>query len=291
MLGDLEKSGEYYREAIAAREELLRKDPSNNLVRRSLMINYGNYTALLGNPWTPNLGNPPEARVYGAKCVALAREIAAADPNDVTARHDLGMSLSRLGTIDPGPDRIAESLAQLEESRSLIEPILNANPTSWETANQLSLILEYRGHRLESLGRKDEAAVSYQKSIAVIQAFVDRRNVTVISQYLASQQSLALLDTSNGDSATALHLAGQGLSDVQKFSDQAQRTELQTLLLARAWSVLGVIQSKAGMASEAKQSATNAVQLWDAIKKPGLLFPYRQTISDAQALLTPVGRQ
>jgi hypothetical protein len=41
------------------------------------------------------------------------------------------------------------------------------------------------------------------------------------------------------------------------------------------------------MADQAKQSATKAMQLWDAIKKPSLLIPYRQTMADTQALLNP----
>ena len=287
LLGDLEKSATDYRESIAAREELLRKDPSNTQVRRSLMINYGNYAALLGMPWTPNLGRPAEARIYGAKCVALAREIAAADPNDVTARHDLGMSLSRLGTIDPGPTEVTESLAQLEESRSLLEPIVTENLKSAEPADQLSLVLEYQGHRLETLGRTTEAVASYKKSMAVIQPFLDAKNSTVLSQYLASEQSLALLDLAIGDTAKALELANHSLSEAEKFSDQAPRTDAQTLALAKSWSTLGVVQSKAGMPDQARQSATKAMELWNTVKKPGLLIPYRQTMADAEALLNP----
>ena len=286
-LGELDKSADYYSQAITAREELLHKDPSNNLVRRSLMINYGNYAALLGIPWTPNLGRPEEARIYGAKCVALARDIAASDPNDVTAKRDLGMSLSRLGTIDPGPGGTAESLAQLEESRSLLEPIVTSNPKAADPAGQLALVLEYQGHRLKTLGRVAEAATTFKRSMSVIQAFHDVRNPTIVSQYLASEQSLALLDASNGDSRNALDLATQSLSEAQKFSGQPPHTDIQTLLLAKAWSTLGVTQSKAGMAAQARLSATKAMQLWDTIKKPGLLAPFRQTMADTQALLNP----
>jgi serine/threonine protein kinase len=287
ILGDLQKSADYYLESIAAREALLRSDLNNPIVRRGLMITYGNYSALLGNPWSPNLGRPEEARVYGAKCVALARETAAADANDATARHDLGMSLSRLGTIDPTPGGTTESLAQLEEASSLLEPIVSANPKAAETADQLSLVLEYQGHRLKALNRTAEAAASYQKSMKVIQPFLDARNTPVVSQYLASEQSLALLDASNGDSKNALDLANQSLSEAQKFSGQPPHTDIQTLLLAKAWSTLGVTQSRAGMADQAMQSATKAIQLWDTIKKPGLLVPFRQTMADTQALLNP----
>jgi eukaryotic-like serine/threonine-protein kinase len=290
-LGDLEKAGEYYRESIVAREELLRKDPSNPLIRRSLMINYGNYTTLLGNPWSPNLGRPAEARMYGAKCVAMAREIAAADPNDVTARHDLGMSLSRVGTIDPGPNEIAESLAQLEESRSLLEPIVTANLKAAEPADQLSLVLEYLGHRLETLGRTAEAMASYKKSLAVIQPFFDAKNSTVLSQYLASEQSLALLDAATGDTAKALELANHSVSEAEKFSDQKSRTDAQTLSVAKAWSTLSVAQSRAGLMDQARQSAATAMALWNTVKKPSLLIPYRQAMADTGALLNPLHGQ
>ena len=53
-----------------------------------LMIAYGNYQILLGIHRSPNLNRPAEARVYGAKCVALARAEVRDDPNDATAKRD-----------------------------------------------------------------------------------------------------------------------------------------------------------------------------------------------------------
>ncbi len=139
-LGELEKSADAYRESINAREELMRVDPNDSALRRNLLIAYGNYSMLLGVPWSPNLGRTEEARVNAAKGVELARQMVAADPNNATARHDLGMILSRLGMIDPGPNGAGESLKSLEEARSLIDPILAANPQNAETANQVAAI-------------------------------------------------------------------------------------------------------------------------------------------------------
>jgi hypothetical protein len=90
------------------------------------MIAYGNYELLLGIPWSPNLNRPAEARVYGAKCVARAHAEVRDDPNDATAKLDLGMSLRRLGMLDPEPNKTAESLATLREARGLIETITKA---------------------------------------------------------------------------------------------------------------------------------------------------------------------
>ena len=287
MLGELDKSADYYRETIAAREVLLQSDPTNNLTRRGLMITYGNYTALLGSPWSANLGKAAEARIYGAKCVALARQTVAADKNDITARHDLGMSLSRLGTLDPGAGEIAASLAELEESSGLLQPILDANPKSAEIASQLSLVIEYIGHRQEALGRKAEAIASYQKSMTVIHPFVDAKNTPNLSQYLASEQSLALLDASNGDTEDALDLANRALSEAQKLSGLNPDKDVQSLMLAKVWSGLAIIQAKAGMGDQAKVSAVEAMKQWSSVKKTGLLMPYRQTMADTQALLGP----
>ncbi|MBS1801215.1 MAG: hypothetical protein JSS95_15490 [Acidobacteria bacterium] len=197
---------------------------------------------------------------------------------------DLAMSLSRLGTVDPDPNGITESLSLLEESFGLLDPILKSNPKSSDTAGQASLVLEYQGHRLEALGHRDRAAAAYQRSIIVIQPFLDARNASILSQYLASEQSLAVLEASSGNTAPALDLANHGLNEAEQFANQTPHTEVQTLDLARAWSTLGLTQYRAGMTSEARQSATNALKLWETIKKPGLLAPYRQIIADTQRL-------
>jgi tetratricopeptide (TPR) repeat protein len=286
-LGDLEKAGDYYRESIEAREDLLHNDPNNTLIRRNLLIAYGNYAALLGVPWNPNLNRPAEARVYAAKAVALARGTVEADANDVTARHDLGMSLGRLGMVDPAPDGVAESLASLEEARKLIEPIAGANSKSAETANQVALVLEYEGHRQEALVRSDEAIASYLKSIAVLQPFFDQQNEAVTYQYLSSEQSLALLYASIGDHSAALELANRAFAQAEKYSGQLSRPDSRMTIMAEGWSVLAVAQSKAGMVDQARQSAETAMKLWNSITRPGVLSAHRRALADMQTLLMP----
>ena len=64
-----------------------------------LMIAYGNYEILLGIPWSSNLNRPAEARVYGAKCVALARAEVRDDPNDATTKRDLRSLASPVGAL------------------------------------------------------------------------------------------------------------------------------------------------------------------------------------------------
>lgn len=284
-LGELEKSAAAYRESIDAREELLRIDPNDSALRRNLLIAYGNYSMLLGVPWSPNLGRADEARAAAAKGVELARQMVASDPNNATARHDLGMILSRFGMIDTGPEGAGESLKSLEEARSLIEPILAANPQNTETANQIATILEYEGHRQQSLGQSAEAAATYRRGLALLQPFFDARNGTVMVQYIALQMKLADVEASAGDTGDALKLSRDAIAETEQFIAPSPRSDIHLASLAAAWSNLATIQARMKRAEDARQSAEAARKLWDSIKQPGVLTAHREALRDVDAIL------
>ena len=284
-LGELQKSADYYRQSIAIRENLLKRDPSSPSIRRSLMIVYGNYEMLLGGPQGANLEKPAEAHSYGEKSVALARLEVASDANDATARHDLSTSLSRLGALEPEPDGIQDSFAQLEEARRLLEPIVLANPKSSESANQLAFVLEHEGHRLETLGRNPEALAAYRKSMETINGFLSSKNSPTNSQYLSDEENIALLDAVMGDNVAALQLAKQALERAQQLGGEASRTVEQNIMLANAWSTLAIVQDRGGVFDQAKESARKAIFLWDMIQKPSLLVPFRRMIVRTRTLL------
>lgn len=283
-LGELEKASEYYRESIASRERLLEAHPTNTLIRRNLMIAYGNYEVLLGIPWSPNLNRPAEARVYGRKCIALARAEVKDDPNDVTAKRDLGMSLSRFGTLPPEPNEVAESLAMLREAQGLIEPIAKANPSSSEAAGQVALILEYEGHRLEDLDRVPEALNSYRESIATVHPFLDQPTSTIMSQYLADVESLTRRQLAAHENAAALEMALDALACAKRFSDHTPRSEAETIQLGKAWALVSIAQAGANQSIEAKESASRALKLWDSMGQPNQLAPHRAIVETMRRL-------
>jgi serine/threonine protein kinase len=282
-LGDLEKAGEYYREAIAAREELLRNDPHNNLLRRNLLIVYGNYTMMLGIPNTPNLGRPDEARLYAAKGVALARETVATDAGDATGKRDLAMILGRLGMIDPPADGIEDSLRNLEEAHALFDPILAANPKSAETAVQLASIIEYEGLRQETLGRKDEAEASYRRSMDMVQPYAGSQRAAT-AQRIADERNLALLYASSGESAKALEFSTRALAEAETYNALLPRTNTQILVLAESWRTNAKVQAVAGKADSARQSAANALKLWNSMENASVLSRYRGEIAEMKII-------
>ena len=284
-LGELEKSGEYYRQSIKDREELISVDTNDLALQRNLLIVYGNYATLLGVPWSPNLGKPDEARAVAAKGVALAREMVTDDPNNATARHDLGMILSRMGMIDPGTGGAADSLKNLDEARALIEPILNANPKSADTANQLAIVAEYQGHRQQALGQNAAAAASYRHALAILQPFFDAKNGVAAVEYTINQMSLADLYASTGDADNALKLSREALAETEQYIAPTPKTDLHLANLATAWSNLATVQDKLKRPDEARQSAETAKKLWDSIKQPGILSAHLEAVHDVQAIL------
>ena len=285
-LGNLEKSGEHYRQSIEIREQLLLSDPANVSIRRNLLIVYGNYVLLLGVPWSQNLDRPAEARVYAQKAIAIARETVRADPQDATARRDLGVILGRLGMIDPEPGAAAASLASLEEAGDLIAPIVGANPKSYEAASQLALIQQYQARRLAELGRFSEAAQTYRKAMGLLEPFFMQSKITMAPEYIYDQDGLALLYASTGNSASALDMAKKAISSGETYAAISPPNDNRLAALAGAWSALALVQSKAGLTSEAHQSAERAMTMWGTIQQHGILTAYRKPMTDARAILS-----
>ena len=218
------------------------------------------------------------------KCVAMARESVAADAKDATARFDLAMALSTLGMIDPPPDGTKDSLSILQEALKLMEEVVKADPQSSFDATQLALILEYQGHRLESLNRAPEAIESYRRSLAALTPFLSPDNARARRQSESSEEALALVFASQGDNGAALAEAARAVAEAEN-SNQLPATEVHTAELARAHAAQAAVQEKAGQPLMARQSAEKAAALWQEIHNPGILSIRRDMQIENAALL------
>lgn len=284
-LGRLEEAGKGYRESLAIREELLRKDPDDAAVRRGIMVVSGNYAALLGAPAQENLGRPGEARMYAAKSVEMARALVQADGKNALARRDLAMSLGRFGMIEPVPGEVAGSLKALEEAQALMEPLLTANPKAADLAVALAGVLEMKAKRLIELGRPEEAAREYRRSLAVIQPLHISGNAGVLPQWIADDEGLARLCASMGQIQDALAYARDALQETDKTPAQGSASERHAATLAGAWATLADVQTKSGLLAEARQSAQTALQLWQSVHNAGVLTPHRKQMDETALLL------
>ncbi len=284
-IGDLDKASEYYRQSIEAREELLKADPNNVVIRRNLLVACGNYAMLLGVPTSVNIGRPVEARKYADRAVTIARELVLSDPKNVTARRDLAIILGRAGMIDPAPGETALSLAMLQEAAGLIEPIAMANPKALDLAEQLADILDVEALRLHELGRNEEAIAMYRKSMAAIEAFAATPKSQVMLEMLENEEGLALVYTAMGKKDDALMWANKAVAAAEKNAATPPVSDMRTGELGSAWSTLAIAQSSVGSTDEASRSAGKAMQAWESITNRSILTAFRKPMSDAQGIL------
>ncbi len=282
--GELEKAADLYRQSIQIREDLLRDNPQDTLTRRNLLVAYGNYSSTLGSPMSANLDRPAEARIYGAKAVALARESVRSDPQDGTARYDLGIALSRLESINPPPDKISDSLANLQESYELVEPIAKANPKSAMNGYELANILSYKSDRLQALGRTADAIEGYRKALDVLRPFLDSGNQPVIGENIYCEEGLARIYASSGSHADALEFAKRAVAHAEKRKAESSPNEYRTGSLARAYAILALVQEE-GDPDQARQSAEHAQEVWKQVHNAGVISIYAGIMADTEKML------
>ncbi len=282
-MDDLEQSAELYRQSIEMREELLRMDPHYAGLQRNLIVANGNYAVVLGSPWSTNLGRFADARAAAARAVTLARAMVASDPQDANARYDLAMSLSRWGSIASQPDAAAASLASLQEAIGLME---KSGPKSNAVSDQLAVAHEFAGHRLESLGRTEEAAAQYLASLAETTAKFESSSMASRAklQAMNDQEALAMLYASKDDRTQAFEYARRALADAEQFA-AADPTEHRQAHLARALYVFGSVHSKFDEWTDARQALHRAMELWSPIRDRAILGLHQKAIDQASVLL------
>jgi len=207
--GDSHGALENFLQCVALREGLVKAHPNDVVYKRNLMIGYGHVGDMLGSPVALSLGDSEGARVYYRKAVAMGEEIHNADPLDSTAKFDLAAGLERLGMVDVPASGMAESLAVLQRSTTMLESMAADDPNSLRVKRMLALVREYAGHRLRSLDRYSEAITNYRRSVALCDAMLaaDRADRVALSQVVASSRGMATAMAMAGDRVGALQQA------------------------------------------------------------------------------------
>lgn len=286
-LADSEGASRFFSESIGIREQLLASEPRDVQLHRGLLISCGLYSAVLGGMMPDNLGRPEEARLYALRSIALARESIQADLKDETARHDLALSLLSFASIPPLPGQAAQSLTQLEEAEALLTPVTELNPKFAQTTQQMSLILEFQGHRLRSLARFDEAVARYQRSLFLLLPYGGSRTTGYALIFLADQQGLALIFAATGRKDEATAAANRALAVAQIYAAVMPQRDDRTAALAGAWTTLALVYTASSQTTEARDAATEAARLWTGIQRQSVLHGHREEIAAIQTLLHP----
>jgi serine/threonine protein kinase len=282
--GKLPEALDEERQSAAIREGVAARHPNDVQRRRLLMIAYGHVGDHLGSPFTLNSGDFKGAREYFDKCVAIAREIVKADPEDRTARYDLASALLRQGAVDVPKSEIAQSLAILRESASMMESLAHSDPNGIRFARALGTIYEYIGSRLTDLGRPDEALPELRHSVAVADSIMAAHpgDVTALSQIVRSERLIASLLLSRGDSQGALAHAQRALAVAEKYV-AGPEPGLRRRYLGNAYSALASVHRGMHKWQEAHDAAQQAISTWNLPEVNNVNPSYR---AEATAILT-----
>lgn len=285
--GNLPEAMERYRKAVARREGVLARNPSDVQVRRSLMITYGNLGGGLGSPLYPNLGDTAGAREYYGKALGIARDLAKADRNDQLAQYDLANALVFHASLDLPKNEWAESLADLQEADGILQKLVAADPRSISEARTLALVEEYEGKRLEGLGRSDEALVKSRQSLAAAEKALARSpsDLSLVSQALASEESIAVILAHQGDHPGALDMARKAIARAERISAPDSERYRVTRSVASAYQNLATVEVAFGNWSEARVAAQRAVDGWREVVASGSWRDDPDKAALAEALL------
>ncbi len=290
-LGSYTQAAEYFERSIGIREALLEIEPANVQTKRGLEMAYGNYCALLGIPWSPNMGRPAEARTYCGKALDLARELSAADPKDQTARFDLGYNLAQLGMVEPDPDNVADSLETLEEALSILDPIVRANPSAADPVLRVELVRQYAGHRLQRLGRLTEAADSFRRALAELEAMTNAKpgqpKGTAVN--LGNEEGLAEIYAQQGDRDAALTWARKAVDRAEKYNAPTPGRAVSIGHVAEAYFELAWVERTLGAWAQADADANRATLLWRSIDQANdVLSVHREARERTEALVREI---
>ncbi len=286
-MGRLEEAAAAYEAVIREREELLVQHPTDVELRLNLLICYGNYASLLGMPWTANLDRPADARRYAAKSIALARELAAADPQDATAQLNLAVAVSHSAMIDPEPGGEEASLHSLQEGLAILEPIAKGNPKSVPLAGFVGSTREYIARRLWSLNRRAEAEEMFRKSMETFAAFrsPDGGYSQATGQDMRTLEALARFYAEGGDRERTVEAAGQALATVKSYVAVEPTSERRQSVLANAYFQRALAYQALGDWEKTRGEAEQAVTIWRGIHDPNANAMYRASIPLAESLL------
>jgi tetratricopeptide (TPR) repeat protein len=260
---------ESYRRSIALREEAVAANPADTMARRGLMISYANLAATLYTPIAPSAGDVSGAAVYYGKAVAIARELAAADPNDQLAQYDLANALLRYGWLEPAPGQREASLATLRQAEEILSRLMAADPKSISTARSMSLAQEYTGNRLRDLGRLPEAVAAYRRSLDLADRFlaVNPNEINLRAQALASEMALGKTLAMQGDSG-GIESARSAIARAQKSNSAPDQDRVRSQLAA-AYANLGSVYQALGDCASAGDAARRALAEWRALDAAG----------------------
>ena len=267
------------------------------------MLAYGHIASVLGDAFRPNLGDFEGARKYYAKAVAIAEQVAAADPQNRTARYDVAAALVRLGAVDMPVSGLAQSIEELKRAAAIQESLMLAVPGDLNYPSDWEIAQEYIGNRLRDLGRLPEAIAAYRRSLESAVSLMDKRPNyrPAYSQMVASGRGVVQVLALQGDWQGALAQARGIIERARAAVSNGADRSLRTYYLAKSLVTLGsayrtFAQSpeseiqRAADWREARAAAESALTELAAVPNPGQNPMYGWVMRDAREIIAAASK-
>ncbi len=274
----------HYLKSVALREQAIAARPNDVTAQRDLMMAYGHIGDTMGSPFLFNLGDLKGAREYYGKAVRIAEAMVATDPSDKQARIDLGIALTRIGTVLQAPGEVAESLAALNRAAGILEPLYASETKNHNYSVQLSLLYEYRGQRLRQSGDDAAALASYRRSLEICAKMLAARHDdrSALRQQLVDEGAVASLLARAGDREGAIRTAGEAVSGAERFV--AGRADSDLAYVPRSLDWFGAVYEDLSDWRDAAATYQKELAAWKALD-PKLLSRFASDIGKAEAAL------
>ena len=237
--GDLVGTMESYRRALLIREALVRDYPSNAAYSRELKVLYNWLGNFSGNPLFLNLGDKATALDYYIRGLVIAEQLTGADPKNVYARHDLAVSVGKMGDIlaESDPAAAAEYYRRgLAITRALVD-----DTEEFRYRRRHIMFLNGRALALRNLGDRHGAIQHLRQSLEMLKQtpaqFAENPELQALKH--AALHALARLLLQTGDLTGALDHHRQALSIAEAASSAVSTDLYARWRLADSYSNLG----------------------------------------------------
>jgi len=213
------------RKSTALREQLFVASPQDVSVQHDLLIAYGRVGDLTGSPLFLTVGDYRGSLPWYEKALAIARQMAAADPSNAQARSDEGIALMRIGTSEVAAEEYRRGIESLKRAEELLAPLRAASPSNDSLVHGLATIAQYRGSALNALGEYSGAAEQLRRSVAICDSMLSvRQDVSCRHTTWSSRRMLAVALAGAGDRAGSLAEAKNSLEMVERAENRRDAT-------------------------------------------------------------------
>jgi tetratricopeptide (TPR) repeat protein len=200
--------------------------------------------------------SPKVAEAY-EKIAAIAQQQAAFDPEGLTARYDLAMSLQRLGIFYSETNQPDRALAPAEKSVAIMRDLRKQNVLQLSRARNFVSSLLTLGMIYQTAKRGGEAQATWREALTTAESMLEAEPRDPVTLLAAGKTSLYLAREING--TAAVEMAHKGLRFAERLV-AVGNTPVREGWLAQARGIAALTLAKANQQQEAAALAGQSAE-------------------------------